>query len=81
MKIQKNPLNCENGEVQRAFNFIQMIDRELNLDPNAVVKTVISKVLNKLSMDDVSDEGAKTKTMDISEAGLAMFLQCLLNVR
>lgn len=51
-----------------------MIDRELNIDPNATVKTVIGKVLNKLSRDEVSDEGVKSKTMDITESGLSMFL-------
>lgn len=55
-----------------------MLDREVSCDPNATVDNLIGRVLNKLAKDEMSDEDSKIKTMDVSDYGLAVFLECLL---
>lgn len=55
-----------------------MIDREVNSDVNASIEILIGRVLNKLAKDEMSDDEAKSKSMDVTEYGMTLFLECLL---
>jgi hypothetical protein len=73
--IEKHFLDCGDDELQRAFNFVQMLDRE-KTEINS--ELLICKVLKKLAIDDASDEETMTDAQYISESGMELFLQYLL---